>query len=254
MCWGATMILQGLGTLQTFFRRAFYVLASCLLLTAPTAAQNTLQSNMRTDNVYDGVTYGQLLQLFSNTEFNGAPFTIVERGAPGRSPYFSLTSPQLPFAIYVGGAEEGYSGEGDGVYAGFVLFTTLNLNNFTQADINNFNFQTKFVKFSPDQTSGVYSVEALAAGGVSSQAMVSTLLPFFGGFSRLLSIASAQNTISFESDGLDGARLVQTEGRFNIVLDNPPQTATKISTYSPDNIAAERLIEDFAETAAHGRR
>ena len=235
--------------LKTLRRLSGAIFAVSFVFATQAWSQNAMQTNTRTDNVYDGVTYAQLLALFSDTSFNDAPFTIIEHGTPNGSAYFSLTSPQLPFAIYVTGAEEGFSGEGDGIYAGFALFTTLKLNNFTQSHVNEFNYRSKFVKFSPGQTDGIFSVEQLAAGGITDKAMVSTLIPFFGGLTRLVAMASeAQNTVSYETD----SAVTWSQDGYAVRFAEPPLLPSKISTGSFDDLSKERLIRDFAKKTAAG--
>lgn len=235
-------------TLQTLSRLAIAAFAVTVACTGPAWSQNAMSANTRTDNVYDGVTYAQLMSTFSTTVINGAQVTITEHGQPGYTPYFSMTSPQLPFPIYVSGVEEGYSGSGDGVYAGFALFTTLRANSLPQEDVNTFNYNAKFAKYSPVETGGIFSVEILAAGGVTNKAIVTAVLPFFSGLSHLLDMATtAANTVSFDISG----DVAWSEDGYAVQFAEPPMLPSKISTSSIADLSEDRLIRHFVETAAN---
>lgn len=242
-------------TLQRLSRLAIAVIALSFMQTGGAGAQNAMAANTRTDTVYDGVTFEQLKSFFSDTVINGSAMTLTEQVEPGRIPYFSLTSPQLPFVIYVSGVEEAYSGEGDGVYAGFALFTTLRIDSLTQNDVNTFNYQAKFAKYIPSQTSGILSVELLAAGGVTQKTAVTAVLPFFSGLSHLIDMASASaNTVNYESGGYDiRGEVTWLDGAYAVQYADPPMLPSKISTSSISDMADDRLIRDFVETAANRR-
>lgn len=218
--------------------------ALCALVSVPAAAQNSLVGNVRSDDVFDGITTEQLKSIFGATKFNDDNFTIVERQIPNGGTYLALSAPTLPFTLLVSGIGETYSGKGDGIYAGIALFTTVNLNSFSQSEINEFNMRHKFVKLIPEESGSVLAVEFAAAGGVTKTAVVLALIPFFGGIEGLLDMAEMQ-TVNYKPDSKTPHIPAALQGQ-NIVFTGGTSAQLELLTIGHDDMRSQRLIENFA--------
>ncbi|GEM_PF-6934139 len=214
------------------------------------AAQNSLAAttNVRTSTIYDGVTIAQAKAIFATTKFNGENFTVMERQAEGGYDYLVVTSPSLPFAFFLAGIDDGYSGAGDGVFAGLGIVMPVNLAGFAQADIHAFNLRQKFVKLSTSDGQSFYSVELLAAGGVTGETMTAALVPFFGSLPELLNLATTQ-TVNY-APGTNVPSLIASPGEYNVVFSNPAFQDTKRLAVDLNAMGSERMIESLIDRLA----
>ncbi|MEZ5894360.1 MAG: hypothetical protein R3C58_14610 [Parvularculaceae bacterium] len=207
-------------------------------------AQNALATNVQNAAVFDGVTLAQVQSVFANTKFNDESFIVTQRQTSAGTPYLAVTAASLPFTIFMSGANEEFSGDGDGVYAGVIFFTPMNLTSFGHADIHEFNRIHKFVKLTPIDNNFAYSVEMLAAGGVTEGAIVNALVPFFNGIESILTIVTTQ-TVSYDAPRsiatIDGGGISIAAGAFS--------GASKLNNMAPDP-NEERRIQSFADDAA----